>query len=121
MDEARHEGPSSNERVRAMLARLFPEHAAAVERLIAECERFRDLCDDYLECRAVLRRLGQPGDASACKNCVRERMDEYEEMRAGLEQELIDCIEDRAICPRCGSNHVEGRQGANPKGAAGSD
>jgi hypothetical protein len=48
-------------------------------------------------------------------------MDEYEEMRAGLERELLDCIEDRAICPRCGSNHVEGRQGADPNRVAGKD
>ena len=45
----------SVERMQMALTRRHPDHAAAIERLIEVCERFRELCRDYLECGEVLR------------------------------------------------------------------
>ena len=86
-------------RVRTALTRRFPGHAAVVERLAAECERFRELCEDYLECADVLNRFEELGDAT------QQRITEYKDLQAGLEQELLDCIEDRSTCPHCGTKH----------------
>lgn len=108
MEATQPQSARSLTRIRTALTRRFPDHAAVVERLIVECERFRELCEDYLECGEVLRRFGQLGDTiqhRAYTNYVRERTDEYEELQAGLEQELLECIEDRATCPHCGRRH----------------
>ena len=86
-------------RVRAALTQRFPGHAAVVDRLIAQCERFRELCDDYMECSDVLSRIEEQGDAT------QRRITEYKDLQAGLEQELLDCIEDRSTCPHCGKKH----------------
>ena len=98
----------SVERMQMALTRRHPDHAAAIERLIEVCERFRELCRDYLECGEVLRRLEHSPNSARCRahrNCVRERTDEYTELQEGLEQELLDCIEGRAIYPHCGTKH----------------
>jgi DNA anti-recombination protein RmuC len=104
--------------VRTALTRRFPGHAAVVERLVAECERFRELCEDYLECAVVLNRFEELGDAT------QQRITEYKDLQAGLEQELLDCIEERATCPHCGRKH-KGSNGAsnetNPSGSIGVD
>lgn len=85
----------------AALNRRFPDHAALVEQLIKDCERFRELCDDYLECGKVLRRFEELGDTT------QQRIEEYEDLQACLEQELLECIEDRVNCPHCGRKHGE--------------
>ena len=108
MEATGSQGARSRTRMRAALTRRFPDHAAVVERLIEECERFRELCVDYIECGEVLRRFEQHGDTNrhpAYANYVRERTDEYKELQAGLEEELLECLEDRAACPRCGMKH----------------
>ncbi len=64
MEATRSQGARSRTRMRAALNRRFPDHAAVVERLIEECERFRELCVDYMECGKVLRRFEQHGDTN---------------------------------------------------------
>ena len=87
--------------MRAALNRRFPSHVAVVEKLIEECEQFRELCEDYLECSKVLRRFEDLGDT------IQQRIAEYEDLQAVLEQEMLECLEDRATCPLCGKKHVE--------------
>jgi hypothetical protein len=101
----RPKGPSSIARTRAALTRRFPEHSAAIDQLTVECERFRELGNDYLECGEVLQRLKELGNTTqhpAHTNYIRERTDEYEELQVGLEEELLECIEERATCLHCG-------------------
>ena len=72
------ESPSSLARMRVALTRRFPDHAAMVEQLIEDCERFRELCADYLECRKVLQRFEEQYDTMqhrADTNTLRERRD----------------------------------------------
>ena len=108
MEETGPKGSSSIARMRVALIRRFPDHAAMVERLFEDCERFRELCADYLECGKVLQRFEERDDTTQHKaytNYVRERTDEYKELQSGLEQEMLECIEDRATCRHCGRKH----------------
>jgi hypothetical protein len=67
--------------LRDVLAR-FPDSEGRIRELFQEDEQFRELCADYGECMAALRRLRKQGAARD------DRIEQYAEMRACLEQEL---------------------------------
>ena len=71
----------------ALVARLFPDRADELTRLIASCETFRSLCEDYELAVNTLRQLeiqNRPQDA--------ERQIEYRQLIADLERELSDTL-----------------------------
>ena len=65
----------------------LPKREAAIRRLFAENENFRELCSDYAECLAVIERLGGDGKGSD------SRIEQYFELRVNLEQELLDALQ----------------------------
>jgi hypothetical protein len=99
MEGTRPQGSSSAAPPRASLHRRFPNHVATIELLIKDYERFREFCDDYLECGKVLRRLNEVGDTTQL------RIGEYEDSQTGLEQQLLECIEERTTCPHRRRSH----------------
>jgi hypothetical protein len=60
----------------------FPEWGGRIRELFQEDEQFRELCTDYGECLLTLRRLRRGG---ATRD---EHIEQYIELRLGLEQEL---------------------------------
>lgn len=64
-----------------VLAR-FPEQAVQIRERAEGDERFQEVCADYTECIAALRRLRVEGTADV------ERICQYDELRVELEREL---------------------------------
>ncbi|MCH7224822.1 hypothetical protein [Haloferula sp. A504] len=62
---------------------LQPRSEAAIRQLFHEDEEFRELCNDYAECVAMLDQLrrGQGG--------ADDRIEQYCELRVNLEHELV--------------------------------
>jgi hypothetical protein len=71
--------------VRDALAR-FPDSEGTIRELFEADWQFRELCIDYAECVATLRRLRRQAE------CRDDRIEQYSELRASLEQELLDMI-----------------------------
>ena len=64
----------------------LPKRKAAIRRLFAGNEEFREMCFDYVECLAVIERLGREGTSAG------PRIEQYCELRVNLEQELLDSL-----------------------------
>ncbi len=60
----------------------FPDDWQVIVRLCGQSEGFRELCEHYAECQAVLARLRSSADAK------RDRVQEYEDLVEELEQEI---------------------------------
>jgi hypothetical protein len=71
--------------LRLVLAR-FPGSEAAIRDLFEADEQFRELCADYGDCLMALRRLREQGPGRD------DRIEQYAELRACLEQELLDRV-----------------------------
>lgn len=78
------------------LAQRFECEVDALERLCQECETFREISLDYLECSQTLKRFEQLGDEAEA------RVLEYRDMQAHLEDELRTRLEDQDPCRRRG-------------------
>ena len=78
----KNDGPDP---LRDVLAR-FPDSDGRIRKLFHEDEQFRELCADYGECLMALRRLREQGPGRD------DRIEQYAELRAGLEQELAGKI-----------------------------
>ncbi|MFG0285356.1 MAG: hypothetical protein ACF8R7_13135 [Phycisphaerales bacterium JB039] len=65
-----------------VLAR-FPGSGNRIRDLFKKNEQFREMCADYTDCLSAFRRLREQGAARD------ERIEEYGEMRAYLERELL--------------------------------
>ena len=92
-------------RVLAVLTESFPDKADPVEKLAGECMRFREVCGDYLACGEAIRRFERVGEAA------RERVRDYSELKAELEEELRAMIESGLVCRSCGKPHRENSTG----------
>lgn len=76
---------SGTDHLHDVLAR-FPGSEGPIRELYHADEDFRELCGDYAQCLAMLQRLrGQGAERD-------ERIEQYAEMRADLEQELAGRI-----------------------------
>lgn len=60
----------------------FPQHSVRIREQAERDERFREVCADYVECMAALRRLRDEGTADV------ERICQYDELRMELEREM---------------------------------
>jgi len=68
----------------------FPESGDRIRALFDEDEEFRELCEDYAECAAVLERLRRGQGVEAA------RIEEYCELRLNIEQEVLGRISEPA-------------------------
>ena len=65
---------------------ILPGHGDRIRSLVQDDELFRELCADYAECAAALRRFRAFGaDAAA-------QVAQYSELRADLEKELVAAV-----------------------------
>ena len=64
----------------------FPESKPEIQKLYNENVDFRELCEDYIECLAVLDRLLESQDAGG------SRIEQYCELRVNLEHDIIERI-----------------------------
>ena len=78
-------GGDSAEPPREVLSR-FPRSRAAIQKLFAEDEEFRELCGDYADCLTILDQLRRQ------KEGAEERIKQYCELRVNLENELLSLI-----------------------------
>ena len=85
----------------------FPEYEHGIHELAQRDEQFRELCADYGECLAALRRFQDQGPS--------KQVEQYAEMRAALEQELLAGIRrldgDRPEMDRVGCSNQHGAVG----------
>ena len=74
----------------AAAARRFADRRRAVEALAAADESFRELCADFAEAQAALRRWRASASASAARE---RRCAEYEELVEGLAHEIATYLD----------------------------
>ncbi|MCH7229111.1 hypothetical protein [Haloferula sp. A504] len=67
----------------------FPRAEPTIRRRFGEDEKFRELCDDYVECLLVIERLRQQQRGTG------EQFEQYCELSLNLEQELESRISPR--------------------------
>lgn len=81
--------------LREVLA-CYPKSGVAIQSLFDKDEEFRELCEDYAECTAVLDRLRREQGATD------PRIEEYCELRVSLERDLQNRISESgtAMHPR---------------------
>lgn len=71
----------------------FPQAKEAIRHAFGEDEVFRELCDDYLECLAVIARLRR------AQGMDDDRIEQYCEFSVHLEHELLNRISRCQACP----------------------
>jgi hypothetical protein len=79
----------------------FPHYADLARKLARESETFREICMDFVECGETLDQLAKVSERAEA------RIQEYTDLQAQLEQELLECLEIRSTREGC----VENRQG----------
>jgi hypothetical protein len=99
MSGTEHHRSSFRARALAALKDRFADRTRGLETLISECERLREVCDDYLSCIETIQRFEGESEVA------RERVREYSELKADLEQELRAMIESESVCRSCGKGH----------------
>ena len=99
MSGTEHDRSSFRARALAALKDRFADRTTGLETLIRECERFREVCSDYLLCIEAIQRFERKGEVA------RERVREYSELKADLEQELRAMVESESVCRSCGKEH----------------
>ena len=73
-----------------VLARRVGHDPALMADLYRMSEAFREICDHYAMCRDMLKRFRQLGQVDG------SRVEEYADMRDGLEQELRAALDEAA-------------------------
>ena len=78
--------PSTRTTTASVLER-FPDDWYVIVELCRENEDFRELCDHYIECTAVIARLLKATDPDS------RQLTEYEDLTKELEQEIRETVD----------------------------
>jgi hypothetical protein len=78
---------SSTRTTTSSVLERFPDDWYVIVELCRENEDFRELCDHYTECTAVIARLRKAVDSDS------HQLTEYEDLTKGLEQEIRKAVD----------------------------
>jgi hypothetical protein len=78
---------SSTRTTTSSILQRFPDDWYVIVELCRENEDFRELCDHYTECTAVIARLRKAVDSDS------RQLTEYEDLTKGLEQEIRKAVD----------------------------